>query len=459
MRNVDVQTRQDYQAPLRQLGVVHVSAVFVGTVIGAGIFMNVPIVARTMGDPWFAALAWLLGGFLWLPAVFILAEMGTAFPEQGGAYRYLERAGWRPCAFLYGWIAFLAVDTLVVSLISLLAASELDELISRVGIPFPTRSAVASGLILIFTFIQYRNVKQGASLQVVLSLLKFVPFAILIIFAIYLLGFEQGARELSPPQVYGTIFNVLPAGVAATVLAYSGFFNTLYMAGEIRDPQYVLPKSLVGSLFVVIATYMLVVISIQAIAPFSVIQDVEEGKLINPFAFVPFVGSHAVSAFNIIIFCTLVGVLNAALMAQPRLPYAMARDGLFFQKFGVLHSRHGTPHTALFLQAGLAIVMCIAFGERVEELLGYFTAAYGLQNALLFSSIFALRRKPNYNPQFQVKFWPIVAILAICFQLLIAVSVLDVRSGLTAIGLGLLGISIYFIFVKRFADRSFDRKE
>ena len=146
----------------------------------------------------------------------------------------------------------------------------------------------------------------------------------------------------------------------------------------------------------------------------------------------------------------MLGVLNACIMAQPRLEYAIARDGLFFRVFGRLHPRYLTPHYSIMIQAGLAILLLIP-GE-IEDLLGYFTLSYALQNAMVYGSIFFLRKRGDYRPSYRSPAWSVMAALAVLIQIVLAVGTfLAYPTGgiLSALFLIVSGMPIYWYFSVR----------
>jgi len=112
--------------PKRQLNFLQTFSIIIGQVIGSGIFINIPIVAAITGNVWLSVFIWFIGGLLWLPQIFILAEMGTAYPEQGGPYYFINKAGSPFLAFIYTWTAFLTSDTPTLTIIGLLAADALS---------------------------------------------------------------------------------------------------------------------------------------------------------------------------------------------------------------------------------------------------------------------------------------------------------------------------------------------
>lgn len=403
-------------APRRELNFFQTSSIIIGAVIGSGVFINLPIVAKFGGSPVLSVLIWLLGGLLWIPQILILAEMGTAYPNQGGPYFYLYKAGSPFLAFLYTWTAFLTSDTPTITIIGLTAASALKYFFPQLAIPLYAR-VFASVLIILLAYIQYRSVKLGGNFQVLLSAAKVMPLILLIIMGMFYLGSGNLAAPKTVVPEGGSFFGSITAGISSTLWAYAGFLNILYMAGEVKNPGRNLPRSLMWSIAFVIIVYTFVSLCTSAIVPFGNLISAS-GEFINPFSYLSMFSGFAGSFFAIAAFISMVGVLNSVIMTQPRLEYAMARDKLFFQSFGHLHPKYLTPDYSIFIQAALSIVLFL-LGD-IENMLGYFTLSYVLQNALVYGAIFFLRKRPDYNPSFKTKLWHFWAAFSIVIQLYIA---------------------------------------
>lgn len=411
-------------------------------------FITLPIVARETGSPLLATLAWLIGGIIWIPQIFILAEMGTAYPEEGFGYLYLKKAGSNGLAFLYVWTVFWTSDTPSITIIALSAASALS-------IFYPPLDGTLIGkifamaLIASLTYVHYRDVKKGGNLQILLTIAKLSPLILLIIIGFGYL--KSGNLFLSPIHVdeSKSVITLLVAGVAATTWSYAGFPNILYMAGEIKNPRKNLPLALIGSAIGITIAYSLISLATSAIVPHNELVAVQ-GSFANPFQYLPVFAKFAAAFLAIAAFISMVGATNACIMVQPRIEYAIARDGLFFKPFAHVHPKYETPDYSILFQSGLAILLL--FIGNIEQLLGYFTLSYLLQNALVYASIFKLKKRPDYQPHYRAPAWFLMAILAIVTQLYLAYGTFiaypagGVLSAAVIIGSGL---PIYFYFKLR----------
>ncbi|MCK5086628.1 MAG: amino acid permease, partial [Melioribacteraceae bacterium] len=245
-------------------------------------------------------------------------------------------------------------------------------------------------------------------------------------------------------------FAILTAGVAATIWAYAGFLNILYTSGEVKNPSKILPRSLIGSVLFVMCAYVLISMFTSAIVPFQDLISVEEGKFINPFEYIDIFSGAAGGLFAIAVFISMIGVINSSIITQPRLEYAMARDGLFFKPFGHLHKKHLTPDFSILMQSAFAIVLLL-FGN-IGDLLGYFTLSYVLQNTLVYGAIFWLRKKDDYEPTFKSPWWFFMALFSVLIQLYLAYGAFlafPLGGLLACLSLIVTGLPLYLYFKKR----------
>jgi len=434
-------------APPRQLSLLQTSSLVVGTVIGSGVFLSLPIVARIGLNPLLTVLIWFLGGVVWIPQILVLAEMGTAYPIQGGAYYYLNKAGSPFLAFFYTWTAFLTSDTPTLTIVALGAISALKFFSPLFGDPAIAR-VLAAALIIGLALLHYRSVRTGGNLQILLTIAKLTPLLSIVVIGMFFLGSGNTEGGTDPVSAAG-IFAVITAGISSTLWSYAGFTNILYMAGEVKQPERTLPRALIGSLVFVMIAYTLISLCTSAIVPYGDL-IAARGDFVNPFQYIGIGAAVAGGVFAVAVFISMLGVLNASIMVQPRLEYAIARDGLFFSVFGHLHPKYLTPDYSILIQCGLAIVLFL-LGD-IENMIGYFTLSYALQNGIVYGAIFFLRKREDYHPTYRSPWWKGMAVLAMATQIYVAVGTfLAYPTGglLASLFLILSGLPVYFYYASR----------
>ncbi|MFP3511056.1 amino acid permease [Peribacillus sp. SIMBA_075] len=388
----------------RKLGFWSALAIAVGTTIGSGIFVSSGDVAKAAGTPSISILAWIIGGVIAIPQVMVLAELSTAYPQNGSGYVYLNKAGWRPLAFLYGWATFWALDPPSISIMAL-------AIVSYLATFFPFFSGVAGKLlgiaiILLITSIHYRSVKEGGLFQVIITAIKIIPFLIVIVLGIMYMNPDNFAYTPGP----GAQKSSLIGGVSATTWAYTGMAAICFMAGEFKNPGKILPRALISSVFIVLALYTLLAVCVIGLMPFDELIN-SNVAVSEAVKYIPGLSDIASSFVAITAIIVILGSLSSCIMFQPRLEYAMAKDGLFFQRFARVHPKYETPSFSIIVQVTYAcILVCFS---NLTVLLGYFTLIQLVINIMDFAAVYKCRKRDDYNPIYRMPMWRLTTLLAI----------------------------------------------
>ncbi|KAI4448868.1 putative fructoselysine/psicoselysine transporter FrlA [Eubacterium plexicaudatum ASF492] len=391
----------------RKLGLSAVIALGVGTTVGSGIFSSLSEVAAAAGSSLFLVLAFLIGGILQVPANFCYAELASAFPEDGGQYVYFKEAGSRPLAFLCGWISFWATDPPSISIMALAIANYLGFFIPVHG--FLLR-LIATAFVLFFMMMHIRSVEGGGKFQAIITALKIIPFVLIIGIGIF---FIKGDLFLSSAPLAGVAatggFAALMAGVSATTWSFDGMAAPCYMSGEIKDPEKNLPKGLILTAVTVLGLYVALTIVASGLLTVDELAS-SEAPIALLASKIPVIGNYAGTIIAVMAVIVVIGSLSSCVMYQPRIEYAMAKDGLFFKSFAKVHPKYETPHFSIIVQCAVAIVLI--FATSLSDLLGYFTLVGLLKNFMTFATIIVLRKKENYKPTYHMPFRPLMVAVA-----------------------------------------------
>ncbi len=391
----------------RKLGLSAVIALGVGTTVGSGIFSSLSEVAAAAGSSLFLVLAFLIGGILQVPANFCYAELASAFPEDGGQYVYFKEAGSRPLAFLCGWISFWATDPPSISIMALAIANYLGFFIPVHG--FVLR-LIATAFVLFFMMMHLRSVEGGGKFQAIITALKIIPFILIIGIGIF---FIKGDLFMSAAPLAGAAatggFAALMAGVSATTWSFDGMAAPCYMSGEIKDPEKNLPKGLILTAVTVLGLYVALTVVASGLLSVDELAS-SEAPIALLASKIPGIGNYAGTIIAVMAVIVVIGSLSSCVMYQPRIEYAMAKDGLFFKSFAKVHPQYETPYFSIIVQCAVAIVLI--FATSLSDLLGYFTLVGLLKNFMTFGTIIVLRNKENYKPTYHMPFRPLMVAVA-----------------------------------------------
>ncbi len=379
---------------------------FIGSVIGSGIFLTPGLILRQLnGSVGAASIVWIVGGVLSLLGALTYAELSATNPEAGGLYCFIRDGFGRIPAFLYGWSLFLVIASGTIAALSHAFTRYLAEIV-----PIPTAAIkpVAVLMIAIVTAVNVWGTRKSSDLQNWTTLIK--ASAVVILSAV-LLTLGHHAHELPaalPATQHGSaLFSAFGLAMIAVLWAYEGWQFGTYSAGEVIDPQKSFPRAfLIGSLLLV-ALYLVANIAyLIALGPAA--STASDAIAANAASTVlgPWAGKFVALAILISVFSST----NSVILTAPRVFYAMANDNLFFKKLAEVHPRFGTPANAIVaLGVWSAILACAGkFAELIGGVIFIGWIFYGLGAA----AIFPLRRKsPNAKIPYRVPGYPFTPFL------------------------------------------------
>jgi len=389
----------------RKLGLGTALAIAVGTTVGSGIFSSVGAVAGASGSALMTIFAFIVGGLIIIPQMMVYAELSTAYPVDGADYIYVKNAGSRPLAFLSGWATFWANDPVSLSIMALAFSNYLNYLV-----PVGELSGKLIGMvaILAFMFLHLRSVNIGGGFQTLITVAKIIPFVIVIGVGIFFL--KGDLLTAAPIAAAPTGILALFAGISATTWSYTGTSAVTYMTGEIKDPGKTMPRAMIGGIIIVTIIYSALALVLTGLMPFDQLVA-STAPISDAIANLPVLGKIA-GIFVAVTGCIVIlGSLSSCVMYQPRLEYAMAKDGLFFKIFGHVNEKYETPDYSIIIQCAVGILLI--FITDLVTLLGYFTLVLLIKNIMTYASIFWNRKRPDYNPIYRTPAWILMTIVAI----------------------------------------------
>ncbi|MBM4270355.1 MAG: amino acid permease [Deltaproteobacteria bacterium] len=389
----------------RGIGVAGATAIVVGSMLGVGIFLTPPLVARSTGDPALFLLLWALGGLVAIAGATTYGELGAMMPRAGGDYVYIRRAFGASTGFAAGWVLFAGVfagsiASMTVGVcrhqLSLLASGLAVDLsapwlaVPSLGFRLEGVDVVAVGLVVLFTTVNALGVRLTTIAQ---SLLTMGPLALLGVFAIFVLASGPHAGAVaSVTGERGT--DDLSAALLGIYFTYAGWNSVAYVGGEVRDPGRNLPRALLGGTLVVTALYLLLCGAWLSLLGLGGIASSFEAGTASARALL---GTGAEAPVAVLIALALCGAINATVLGGARIAYAMGRDRGLPEWLGHLDPRTGVPTRALWLQAGFAALLVVT-GTFVQ-LVQLASIAMLLLGSLAVAALFALRRREPEAPR------------------------------------------------------------
>jgi APA family basic amino acid/polyamine antiporter len=363
----------------RRLGVFDATMIVMGGIIGAGIFRNPSEVARHLTDPTRMLGVWIAGGLIALMGAFVYAELAQRKPEVGGQYAYIRDAFHPMIAFLYGWGLLLVTQTGGMAAVAMTFADYLKEL-TGLGVD---RTWVAVATLLVLTAINCMGVRSGSNVQSALMVTKIAA-----IIGLVVLGWRAADTTNFAPPSGNSTGNAL-AAMVPVLFAYGGWQTASFISGEMKNPQRDLPRGLLmGVLGVVVLYVSVALLCALVLGPTRLAASSTPASDVMRIALGP-AGAKFMAAG---IAVSTVGFLSQGMLTAPRVYYAMARDGLFFEKVGLLGEKSRAPVVAIVVQGIWASVIVLFFGVY-GPVLDYVVALDAVFFGLTGAALIVFRRR------------------------------------------------------------------
>jgi APA family basic amino acid/polyamine antiporter len=437
------------------LGASQATAIVVGTIIGSGIFLVPREMMQDTGSSSLVYLAWIAGGLLSLFGAMTYAELGSMLPYAGGEYVYLRGAYGDTPAFLYMWTWFAVAKPASIAAVTMGLARTLGVfavfhwLTAYVpGTPLLWSQVFAIGVTWFMTGLNYLGIKKAGDFQIVFTVLKAV--LIVIVAGLCFTSSAGSWRNFTTSLPHATGgFGGFMLALIATLWAYDGWNDLTMVAGEVRSPERSLPVALIGGLFIVGILFMTTNAAIQYILPAAQIAA-SERPAVAALSVVAGPGGAAfvAAAMALSIFVTL----NGTVMSGARIPFAAARDRLFFPQFAHIHPRFQSPSTSLVVQ-GLLSTVLLLFLSQFQQHFELAVFAEWLFYMLTTTTVFVYRRqRPDLPRPYRVWGYPVLpAIFVICAAAVLIWSFAgNLEGSLIGTGLILLGLPVLWTIRKRY---------
>jgi len=485
--------RADAGALVRSLGLLDATMIVVGSMVGSGIFIVSADIARLVHSPGLLLVVWLVTGAMTVIGALCYGELAAAMPAAGGQYVYLREAFGPLWGFLYGWTMLLIIQTATIAAVAIAFAKFTGVLIPwfssavwlwQIGTFGPyrlwfgelgpytvglnTQNLLAILSIIVLTWVNLRGIRTGALVQNVLTLTKTGALMGVIVlgvaFATDTALTANFGRFWEPVQL-GTggadwlgLLTVIGVAMVGSLFAADAWNNVTFVAGEVRDPERNLPRSLALGTGFVIAIYLLANVAYLCVLPLRGapdgatvldrgIQFAAEDRVATAVAEVAFGHSGGVLMALAVMISTF-GCNNGLILAGARIYYAMAKDRMFFASVGALN-RHLSPALALLVQGAWASVLCLS--GTYGQLLDFLIFSVLLFYILTIGGLFLLRRtRPRMTRPYRTWGYPVLPAVYIVMALFIEIQLLHYKPQYTWPGLilVLLGMPVYWVWKK-----------
>ena len=422
----------------RGLGLTDATLLVIGSMIGSGIFIVSAESSRLVGAPGWLLAAWGLAGLMTITGALCCAELAAMMPRAGGQYVFLREAYGPATAFLFGWALLLVIQTGTIAAVAVAFANFAGALFPGVSstryivapvvfghyaVSLSTQQLLATASIILLTWANTRGLRTGKLIQNVFTVAKTAALAGLIVIGLTLGWNARSAAFTSSwwhPAINGWSAAMAQPGIAAAgglalaallgkamvgpLFAQSAWNNVTFAGGEVRDPKRNLPRALLIGCGVVVTLYLLANVAYVVSIPLDTIQHAPQGRVAT-VAMQQALGTPGVLLMAGAIMISAFGCNNGLILAGARVSFAMARDGVFFERIGRLNAKQ-VPAAALLAQGAWASLLVlprsatrdpatgvITFGNVYTQLLEYIVPADLVMYAAMVLAVLVLRRR------------------------------------------------------------------
>ena len=443
---------------VRSLSLLDITMVGIAAMIGGSIFI---LIGPAMSEAGPALLiAFVFGGIISFFTALTYAELGSAFPEAGGGYRWVKEGLPRPNAFLSGWTAWFA-HMIAGSLYAVSFGSFFGSLLTTIGVSseyagVTLEKIIAVISIIIFTYVNYRGVSITGKVGNGLTFVQLAIIVVLIAAGLFSLGFTN-------PTWMTNFQNFIPKGAVGLVLgmgimyiAFEGYEIIVQAGEEVRNPKRNIPKAIFIALGVVTTLYIVFTFAFlgglnsstigkdawQFIGDYNELGIAQAANFLLPFGMILVLVGGLVST---------VAALSATTFSSSRVSFAMGRQYNLPYIFSSIHPRYHTPHFATVVSGFIMLVMAVWL--PIEQL----ALAAGVMFLFLFTQVnwagISIRRlyghKLDYG--FKIPFFPLMPIIGIACQIGLAIFLLiyNPLSWVIVIVWIVIGFSIYKLYISK----------
>ena len=453
----------------RELGLLDGTMLVVGSMIGSGIFIVSSDMVRQLGSAGWLIAMWVLTGVITVIAAVSYGELSAMFPKAGGQYVYIKEAYGKLVGFLYGWSFFAVIQTGTIAAVGVAFAkfsaylypplSDKNILYELGSFKLNAAQIVSIVTIIILSYINSRGVKNSKILQTVLTVIKIVSLAGLIIF-----GFMAASADVwdanwtnawvsrslnvntgSWMPISGVaLISAISAALVGSLFSSVAWEGVTFIAGEIKNPKRNVGLSLFLGTLIVSIIYILANVMYLAVVPLQGIATAESDR-VAVVASQTIFGAIGTLIIAVMIMISTFACNNGLIMAGARVYYTMAQDGLFFKKAAQLN-KASVPEWSIWVQCFWASALCLT--GKYGDLLDFVVIVVLIFYILTILGIFILRKKlPNVERPYKAFGYPVLPALYIIIATSICIALLYTKTSTSGWGvvIMLVGIPIYYL--------------
>jgi len=434
-----------------------------GIMIGSGTFKKIVPMSRALHSETYILLAWIIAGLITMFGAFTYAGLATMTMQTGGVYEYLRLIYGKFIAFLFGWSIFTIVGSGAIAALAFVFAQSVGTLITLpeplyafkdISIGHAVFPFADSGIkilavltIALLTWINYGGIKQGGSLNNIVTTAKIAGILLLIVSGLLHSGQTANVLAIKAPVVNqgsGALLSGLFGAMLSAFWAYDGWANITFVTGEIKNPQRNVPFAIIGGVGIAMTLYVLLNYAYMHVMNLDQLSGIGGGKIAAAEVAGILMGHTGKVVVAILIMICTFGALNGCIISYPRVYFRMAQEHVFFKNAGNVHPSFRTPHVSLIYSAGWsAVLVCSGTFDQITDLVIFASFAF-----FALAAFGLIRMKIKGVIRSKVIGYPVIPVILILFCVALVINTIVIQTEASIMGMVLIlsGVPLYLFF-------------
>ena len=436
-----------------KLGLFDLTMIVVGLVIGMGIFRTSSDAANASATPLLFFVAWFAGGVVALCGALTYAEIGSRFPATGGYYKVFAECYHPSIAFAINCIILIS-NAASMSAVALIGSEYISQVIFKTTPDNTTRAFVAMIPIVIFYCVNLLGLRMSSTAQNILMIIK-IGMLVLLISSIFFISGDSNVALAGSAGEFTMMDYIRSFGVAliAVSFTYGGYQQTINFGEEVHEPRKTIPKGIFIGILVIIALYLAVSYAYYNAIGF---EDLKTARGIASIVVEKMFGPTGRTVASILLFIAVLAYVNVLLLSNPRVMYAMSKDGILPKPFQKKEEKKDVLTVSLTVFAAMGIIV-LFFANEFNQILSFTIFLDSIGMATSAATIFILRKRTRHldgTGIYKMKLYPLLPLVFIAAYIFVGISIAVNTPDLALIGIAVFAafLIIYFL-VKRLQNK------
>lgn len=432
-----------------KLNLFDLTMIVVGLVIGMGIFRTSSDAANAAITPALFFIAWVAGGLVALCGALTYAEIGSRFPVTGGYYKVFAECYHPSVAFAINCIILIS-NAASMSGVSLIGSEYISQVIFKTIPDNTTIAMIAMFPIVLFYIVNLLGLRMSSTTQNILMIIK-IGMLVLLISSIFFVTGSADNSTMTAGTQFSTLDYIKSFGVAliAVSFTYGGYQQTINFGEEVDKPRKNIPKGIFIGIIIIISLYLAVSYAYYNTIGFD---ELKTSRGIASIVVERMFGPSAKTFASVLLFIAVLAYVNVLLLSNPRVMYAMSKDGILPAAFKRRDEKKDVLTVSLTVFAAMGIIV-LFFAKEFSQILSFTIFLDSIGMATSAATIFILRKRTRHldgTGIYKMKLYPFLPLIFITAYIFVGTSIAFDTPDLALIGTGVFAafLIIYFLVTR-----------